>query len=153
MFKSLITVLFSIFLNFSLSLAGDLKLSCDVEPAWIPQAASSEYITPKEIEYTATKNAFVVTAKPRIDWIFLYGWFEFSAYSASPKQGNSFVPFRTSYSNEIGIQHDFSFLNISAGWTHNCQHQIMVASLYDRTRKWNDIGYDKVFIKFHWSTK
>jgi len=147
MFKSIITLLAFA----SLSLAGNLKLSCDVEPAWIPCAASSIYLTPKELEYKATKNAFVLTAKPQIEWKIFYGWFEFSAFSAAPKKGVSFVPFRISYSNEIGLKHQFSSVTLSGGWMHNCQHQTMIATYYDYSKRWNDFGYDKVFIRFHFS--
>ena len=147
MFKSLIIVL----AVSSLSLAGDLKLSCDVEPAWIPKAASSEYLTPKEIKYMATDNAFCLTVKPQLEWKFLYGWFEFSAFSAAPKSGTSFVPFRMSYSNEIGLQHQFSSFRISGGWMHNCQHQVITAARYPVNAIWSDVGYDKVFVRFHFS--
>lgn len=149
--KSIVTLL----VLFSLSLAGDLKLSCDVEPAWIPRAASSEYLPPDEIRYKATENAFCLTVKPAFDWRFLYGWFELSAFSAAPKKGISFSPFRMSYSNEIGLYHNFSSFKLSAGWTHNCQHQVITATYQDDridTRKiWNDVGYDKVFARFSWS--
>lgn len=137
----------------SVSVAGDLKLSCDVEPAWIPAAASSEYLTPDEIGYTATENAFCLTVRPAIDWKFVYGWFELSAFSAAPRHGNSFVPFRMSYSNEVGLKHQFSSFTLSGGWLHNCQHQVMIASFHCSERKWNDFGYDKIFLKFSFSNK
>lgn len=135
----------------SLSLAGDLKLSCDVEPAWIPRAASSEYLPPKEIRYKATDNAFCLTVKPQIDWKFLYGWFEFSAFSAAPKSGTSFVPFRMSYSNEIGLKHQFSSFTLYGGWMHNCQHQVITATECYAKAAWSDVGYDKIFLRFHFS--
>lgn len=147
MLKSIITILALA----SLSLAGNLKLSCDVEPAWIPQAANSEYLTPSDIKYRATKNAFCLTVKPQLEWRFLYGWFEFSAFSAAPKSGISFVPFRMSYSNEVGLQHQFSSFKISGGWIHNCQHQVITAARYYYYAAWNDVGYDKVFLRFHFS--
>jgi hypothetical protein len=149
MFKSIIFVLALT----SLSLAGDLKLSCDVEPAWIPRAASSEYLTPKEIRYKATDNAFCLTLKPAFDWKFLYGNVELTAFSASPKEGVSFVPYRISYSNEIGLYHQFPSFKISGGWMHNCQHKVIIATYYDTKSKWNDFGYDNIFIRFHWSTE
>lgn len=149
MFKSLIIILALT----SLSLAGDLKLSCDVEPAWIPRAASSEFLTPSNIEYKATDNVFCLTVKPQIDWKFLYGWFELSAFSASPKSGISFVPFRMSYSNEIGLKHQFSSFTLTCGWSHNCQHQVITAARYYGYAIWNDVGYDKVFLRFHWSNR
>lgn len=147
MFKSIIIILTLT----SLSLAGDLKLSMDTELGYIPRAASSEYLTPKEIKYSATDNVFCLTLKPAFDWRFLYGNIELTAYSASPKSGMSFVPFRMSYSNEIGLKHQFSSFELSGGWMHNCQHQVIVATYYDWEKKWNDFGYDKVFLRFHFS--
>lgn len=147
MFKSLITVL----VLTSLSLAGDLKLSMDTELGYIPQAASSEYLPPKEIRYKATDNAFCLTLKPAFDWKFLYGNVELTAFSASPKDGMNFVPFRMSYSNEIGIKHQFSNFTLFGGWMHNCQHKVIIATYYDTKKKWNDFGYDNIFIRFHFS--
>jgi hypothetical protein len=147
MFKSLITILALT----SLSLAGDLKLSCDVEPAWIPRAASSEFLPPNQIRYESTDNAFCLTLKPAFEWRFLYGNIELTAFSAAPKEGVSFVPYRISYSNEIGLYHQFPSFKLSAGWMHNCQHQVITAARYPVTAVWNDAGYDKVFIRFHFS--
>lgn len=147
MFKSLIAVLALA----SLSLAGDLKLSCDVEPAWIPRAASSEYLPPKEIRYKATDNAFCLTLKPAFDWRFLYGNIELTAFSASPKSGTSFVPYRISYSNEIGVQYQFSSFKLSAGWFHNCAHKVAIATYYDWDNHWADIGHDKIYLRFLFS--
>jgi hypothetical protein len=63
----------------------------------------------------------------------------------------NFVPFRMSYSNEIGLKHQFSSFTLSGGWMHNCQHQVIIATYYDWTKRWDDVGYDKVFIRFHFS--
>lgn len=147
MFKSLITLL----VLASLSLAGDLKLSCDVEPAWIPRAASSEYLTPKEIRYKATDNVFCLTVKPAFDWKFLYGNVELTAFSAAPKEGISYVPFRMSYSNEIGLKHQFSSFTLSGGWMHNCQHMVITAARFPVGEKWSDVGFDKIFLRIHFS--
>lgn len=147
MFKSIITLL----VLASLSLAGDLKLSCDVEPAWIPQAASSEFLPPKEILYKATKNAFCLTLKPAFEWKFFYGNIDLTAFSATPKSGASFVPFRMSYSNEIGLKYQFSSFTASAGWTHNCQHQVITACDIGYEEPWKNAGYDKIFLRFHFS--
>lgn len=147
--KSIITLLALV----SLSLAGikDLKLSFELESAWVPSASSSEYLAPRDIKYSATKNVFCGTVKPSFEWLFVYGWFEVSTYSAAPKEGIAFIPFRTSYSNEIGLFHQFSSIRLSAGWLHNCQHQTMNATYYDLEKRFNDYGCDKVFLRFHWS--
>lgn len=149
MFKSIITLLVLV----SLSLAGDLKLSMDTELGYIPRAASSEYLPSNEFKYSATDNAFALTLKPSFDWKFLYGNIELTAFSAAPKEGVSFVPYRISYSNEIGLYHQFPSFKLSAGWMHNCQHKVIIATYYDTQKKWNDFGYDNIFIRFHWSTE
>lgn len=146
-----VIVLFSIFLNFSLSLAEKPKLSCDVETGYIPRAASSEYLPSNEFKYSATDNAFCLTLKPSFEWKFLYGNIELTAFSAAPKEGVSFVPYRISYSNEIGLYHQFSSFKLTAGLKHNCQHKVIIATYYDTQKKWNDFGYDNIFIRFHWS--
>jgi hypothetical protein len=152
MFKSIITLFFSIFLNFSLSLASDLKLSMDTELGYVPRAASSEYRTPKEIRYKATDNVFMLTLAPAFEWRFLYGSIDLTAFSAAPKEGVSYVPFRMSYSNEFGLYHQFSSFKASLGWMHNCQHQVITSSPTPRQQKvWNDVGYDKVFLRIHFS--
>lgn len=137
----------------SLSLSGGLKLSMDTELGYIPRAASSEFLPPKEIKYKATDNAFCLTLKPAFDWNFLYGNIEITAFSASPKQGSSFVPFRMSYSNEIGLKHQFSLFTASAGWMHNCQHQVNTACDIGYDEPWKNTGYDKIFLRFHFSNR
>lgn len=169
MFKSITALLFSIFLNFSLSLAGDLKLSMDTELGYIPRAASSEYLPSDEFKYSATDNAFVLSLAPTIEYPFrfrkiedgfrihnieafvLYGSIELTAFSAAPKEGVSFVPYRISYSNEIGVYHQFESFRLTAGWMHNCQHKVIIATYYDTQKKWNDFGYDNIFLRFHFS--
>jgi hypothetical protein len=147
MFKSLITII----ALFSLTRAEVPKLSMDTELGYMPRAASSEYLPPKEIRYKATDNAFCLTLRPAFDWRFLYGNIELTAFSAAPKSGSSFVPFRMSYSNEIGLKHQFSSFTLSGGWMHNCQHQVIVGGLMEGNKTWNDFGYDKVFLRFHFS--
>lgn len=147
--KSIITLLALA----SLSLAGDLKLSCDVEPAWIPRAASSEFLPPNEIKYQATDNAFCLTLKPAFDWKYVYGNIELTAYSASPKEGTSFVPYRMSYSSDLGVKYKISQLHLTTffGWQRNCGHQVATITNYHNDQKTLDAGFDKIYLRFSWS--
>lgn len=133
------------------SILSALLLSMDFETGYIPRAASSEYLTPQDCKYSATDNVFELTLKPAFEWEFLYGNVELTAFSASPKEGASFVPFRMSYSNEIGLFFQSKTFKASAGWIHNCQHQVMTATYYDLNKRWNDFGYDKIFVKVSFS--
>lgn len=146
--------LFIIILAFaSLSLAGDLKLSCDVEPAWIPRAASSEFLPPNQIRYESTDNAFCLTLRPAFDWKYCYGMAELVAFSSSPKEGTSFCPYRMSYSSDIGIKYQISQIHLTTflGWQRNCAHVVTIATNNDFSHFWKDAGYDKVYLRFHFS--
>lgn len=135
------------------SILSALLLSMDFETGYIPRAASSEYLTPQDCKYSATDNVFELTLKPSFEWKFLYGNVELTAFSASPKDGSSFVPFRMSYSNEIGLSYRSKTFSASAGCVINCQHRVIVATYYDNRKMWNDFGYTKFFAKFSFSNQ
>lgn len=132
------------------SVAGDLKLSCDFEPAWIPRAASSEFLPPKQLRYVSTDNAFCLTLRPSFDWTFFYGSAELVAFSASPKKGTSFCPYRMSYSSDLGLKYRISQIHLTTflGWQRNCAHVVTIASNNDFSHFWKDAGYDKIYLRF-----
>lgn len=135
------------------SILAALILSFDVETGYIPYAASSAYQTPKEIEFKATKNVFMLDLKPSFEWVFVYGNVDLTAFSASPKGGQTFVPFRMSYSNEFGLFYKAKTFKASLCWEHNCQHQVMVATYFDSEKRFNDFGYDKIFLRVSFSNR
>ena len=143
MFKSIIIIVSVVSMSFS-----QVKFSLDGEVGYIPRAVTSAYKTPKEIEYKATEHVFMLSLIPQLEWKFVYGKIDLTAFSAAPKQGIAYKPFRMSYGNEIGIFHNFDSFKLSLSWEHNCQHQVIVAVYYDQIAHFSDIGYDKIFIRF-----
>ena len=143
MLKTILIVLSIVSMSFS-----QLKFSFDGDVGIVPKTMNQAYIYPDNYKYVAYRDVFFLTLSPRIEWKFIYGDLSFTSFSNKAKKNKTFVPFRVTWKNEIGLFHDFKNFRLSIAWDHLCGHR----SMPDISGKENfdlfDNAYDKVFLRF-----
>jgi hypothetical protein len=148
MFKSILTVL-----SLSAIAVSQPVFSFDADLGYVPNNASIVYKNPFENHYSTYERVFLLTLHPSLEWKFVYGNLTISSFSAPPKKGMSFTPFRVVWGNEFGLFYQFKQFRISAGWDHNCAHKVMVTSFSDKQGQLVDNAYDKIYLRFSYSNQ
>lgn len=134
----------------SISLAGDLKLSCDFETGYVPQWSSMMYQSDSVYSFHCSKHTMFVSAQLGTGYKGLYAKLRGTTFASPVKGGYTAMPFRGSWDTEIGYKLHF----LTFKYAHNCGHTIVTNSkpLKDQPTL-TDVSYDKFSVTISFSNQ
>lgn len=144
MLKSILTALIVVQSIF----ASDLKFSFDGDIGYVPRTVNAAYKFTGQYSWIEKKDVFFLTLSPKLDFKFIYGILSVSTFSCKTDRGVTFHPFRAVFENEFGLYKQFSDIQVSVYWKHQCSHSIVVQNNEDQKPDLFDNAYDKIALKF-----